>query len=900
MHMTTIPAARSANSAANNEQRAAAALEAAAAGLRIVILNNADGKPSLRKAPVGKDWGKKATDDEEALLRRFDKRPNANFGVLLGKYPEGSAIPGVIDVEFDCEEGRAAADRIFGKNTFTPTYKSARSVHRLFLWNDNFPPTQVLKIEGLEIRLGGGAKQTQSVLPPSRHSDGTNYRWLPGLSIGEVELAEVPEILAVQFTNVESELEAAGLSGAASAGSLKPDEHWDSIRDGVSEGSRNESLCSLVGKWAFNIVELDADAAADIRERAIAWGERCSPPLPAKECVSVARNIIARDRKRRAEEAGPGSVTTISAGSASQRASIAAPDADGSRPEVLLTTYLGSVTDEVVTRIGKLGWESPWVPERDRERVKVYQRSGKLVQVIRESGDCKTKSGITLPAGTQRIRELPVGQIPLVISNACDLITETRMRSGVKRTSTPPPKWLVDGVFTMGDFGSDIRRLEGVIAAPTLRPDGTIIQEPGYDPQTGLLYTPGDRFPAISADATPEMARQAARELLEVVVDFEFSADADRSAWLALVLSQIGRQAIAGCVPMFAITATTPGSGKGLLADAASMIVFGRVAARKAYSESDEEQRKAITAVATEALPAVLFDNVHHVIGSQSLDAALTASTWSDRILGSSRTTGDLPLRTVWTATGNNLRFGADVARRVLPIRLKPSIENPEQRTGFIHDDLLGWVRENRPRLAVAALTMLRAYYVAGRPEQPGWAWGSFGEWSALIRGAIVWSGLPDPLNTREAAKSDDASSAIVRGLIGGLIEIDECGDGMTAREIVAVLGDLSNAERFNTLREVANEVASHRGVIDAKKLGYAFRQHRGRIANGWAIAGTADRNGVTRWYAERVSAGDAGDRKTDPPQVSPAGFAREKTSNSLSAGDAGDTFEPICVGGVI
>lgn len=318
----------------SDEQRIAAALQAASLGLRIVILNNADGDPDRRKLPFGKGWGIKATDDEEILLRRFEKRPNANIGVLLGKYPAGSKIPGVIDVEFDSEEGRAAADRIFGSNTFTPTYKSARSVHRLFLWNDDFPPQQKLAIEGLEVRLGGGAKQTHSVMPPSTHSDGRDYQWLPGLSIGEVELAEVPEILAVQFTNVEAELEAAGLTGAASSGSGKSEEHWESIRHGVAEGSRNASLCSLVGRWAANCVHLDADAAADLRERAVAWGQKCTPPLPPKECESVARNVIARDRKRRAEEESVATVTAC--------LRMAEPD----HPEIVVDSVAVAITSD--------------------------------------------------------------------------------------------------------------------------------------------------------------------------------------------------------------------------------------------------------------------------------------------------------------------------------------------------------------------------------------------------------------------------------------------------------------------------------------------------------------------------------------------------------------------------
>ena len=109
----------------------------------------------------------------------------------------------------------------------------------------------------------------------------------------------------------------------------------------------------------------------------------------------------------------------------------------------------------------------------------------------------------------------------------------------------------------------------------------------------------------------------------------------------------------------------------------------------------------------------------------------------------------------------------------MLPIRLAAMQENPEERTDFEHGNLLAWVADsNRPRLAIAALTILRAYFVAGRPVQAGGVWGSYESWSALVRGSIVWAGLTDPLKTRETAKADDQSGAIVRGLIGGLLKL--------------------------------------------------------------------------------------------------------------------------------
>lgn len=535
-------------------------------------------------------------------------------------------------------------------------------------------------------------------------------------------------------------------------------------------------------------------------------------------------------------------------------------DPKDGRPEVLVTLAFGWVSDQVIRHIGKLGWQSPWIPTAKQERLKLYHRGGALVHVVVEHDAAALPGRVTTAPGSARIRPLPPGQLPLRIADACQLTQERVTDAGIEKVAVPPPRWLVDGIFTRGDYSHDVKRLEAIITAPTLRADGTIVQRAGYDDKTGLLHIPGDTFPSVPQRPTREDALKAAAELLEVVTDFEFIADADRGAWVALVLSQIGRQAIAGCVPLFGITATTRGSGKSLLADAASVIAFGRPAARKPYSPDDDEQRKAITATAMEALPAVLLDNVDRVLGGASLDAALTALTWSDRVLGSSKTTGDLPLRTVWAATGNNLRFGSDLARRVLPIRLAATVENPEERTDFTHPDLLAWVQQNRPRLAVAALTVLRAYFVADRPQQPDGTWGSFDAWSALVRGAIVWAGLADPLATRETAKADDTSGAIVRGLIGGLLELDEHGDGLTVREVVSLLDDTDNADRYPAMREAVAEVATFRGQIDQRRLGYAFRKYRGRIANGWQIVGEANRTGVVCWKAVPASGGGAGD----------------------------------------
>ena len=92
-----------------------------------------------------------------------------------------------------------------------------------------------------------------------------------------------------------------------------------------------------------------------------------------------------------------------------------------------------------------------------------------------------------------------------------------------------------------------------------------------------------------------------------------------------------------------------------------------------------------------------------------------------------------------------NLMRDKALGRRVVPIDLDSKMERPEDRKDFKHPDLLPWVTSQRARLVAAALTVLRAYHVAGRPSHGEPAMGSFEAWDAIVRGAVVWSYGTDP-----------------------------------------------------------------------------------------------------------------------------------------------------------
>lgn len=528
------------------------------------------------------------------------------------------------------------------------------------------------------------------------------------------------------------------------------------------------------------------------------------------------------------------------------------------RPEVLIEFDEARVAEQVLHHLGRLGWETPWLSGEGAERSRIFQRGGVLVHVICDR--IAELSTITLPESVPQIRSLPKSLVRERITQAVRLQQENKKADEVVFVPKRPPEWLVQGIHQRGEYGGKVKALAGVIRTPTLRADGSVLQVQGYDSSTGLLFLPDRDFSKVPDAPTQDDARHAAELLLDVVADFPFATPADRSVWLAAVLTLLARSAIMGPTPLFAFDANVRGAGKTMLADTAAIIATGSSMARVAWSGCDEEVRKLITSVAVEGWPAILLDNVATKLGGASLDAALTATTWQGRILGESRTTGLLPLSTVWLATGNNIEFSADTARRTLMSRLESFEEHPEDRRTFRHPELRRFVRDERARLAVAGLTILRAYFAAGCPEMKLPPWGSFEEWSRLIRHAIVWAGHADPRANCDAVRNADQSAQLVRLIHAGIEEADIDCEGVTAADIVRLLGhpiSEDGVDQWPILREAMAELCSSK--LDARKIGYGLRRYLGRVCAGKRLVSVAGHGGVKRWMVEPVIKSDIG-----------------------------------------
>jgi putative DNA primase/helicase len=375
--------------------------------------------------------------------------------------------------------------------------------------------------------------------------------------------------------------------------------------------------------------------------------------------------------------------------------------------------------------------------------------------------------------------------------------------------------------------------LVAIAEHPAIRPDGSLYAGPGYDRQTGVYVARGLDIPTRTP--TRDDARAGLAKLCEAVTDFPFLAGCDRAAWVALVLTLLCRE-LAENVPAFVIGAPTPGTGKSLLADAAAVVATGRPAPRLPEPRDPEEERKRLIALALEGDRLALIDNLERGFGSGVLALALTSGAIRDRLLGESRTV-TAPWRCVLVATANNPTIWGDVQRRVIPIDLDAGVERPEERDGFRHRDLLGWVRSNRPELVGAALDIVRGYLAAGSPEvETGPTFGSFESWERVVRHSIVWAGGADPCEGRARIQAaGDPIQDARRDLLRAWWRVAELRSAHV-RELIACP---EIAAAFEPL--------CRRGVTTTT-AGQTLGRLKGRPMGGLVARSENDRDGVAVW----------------------------------------------------
>jgi hypothetical protein len=296
--------------------------------------------------------------------------------------------------------------------------------------------------------------------------------------------------------------------------------------------------------------------------------------------------------------------------------------------------------------------------------------------------------------------------------------------------------------------------LRGIVASPVVRPDGTLLKEPGYDKATGLYLHPRVPLRRLQPHVTDEQIVRAKNIVLnQMLADFPFVDASDRAQYLGALLSPIIRPYVPGPTPLVVITSTTQASGKTLLKD-----IFGFTygLAETPWAENDAELRKAITAKMWDCGdPVISMDNLPngHIIKSPILSSLVTSAVWSDRLLGSTSSVS-IPNDRLWVLTGNNLRTGGDNARRTLWVRLDPACPDPDQRDNFAVGDLRSWLVDNASTVVAALVTMVRGWLAAGA-KTVNTRMGDYSKWASVVAGILDYLQIPGWLSNRDAAATE-------------------------------------------------------------------------------------------------------------------------------------------------
>jgi hypothetical protein len=259
--------------------------------------------------------------------------------------------------------------------------------------------------------------------------------------------------------------------------------------------------------------------------------------------------------------------------------------------------------------------------------------------------------------------------------------------------------------------------------------------------------------------------------------------------------------------------------------------------------------------------PLISIDNISGDLGGDALCQIIERPVVDIRVLGVSKNVRIEARGTSVFATGNNFTLVGDLCRRVITINLDAGMERPELRQ--FKFDPVERVLEDRGKYIAAALTMCRAYFVAGRPDKaPKLA--SFEDWSDTVRSALIWLGKEDPVKSMELARQEDPELIELAEMLEAWSEVMGTGGDSRAKLADVLLrcesmsrdnedGELAPSyPRLNAaLKVVGQRYLGKAALPDARQLGKWLQRFKGRPVGGKKFMNRPDPKHGAQWWVE-------------------------------------------------
>lgn len=482
-----------------------------------------------------------------------------------------------------------------------------------------------------------------------------------------------------------------------------------------------------------------------------------------------------------------------------------------------------------------------YIDDREKDLTRVTPFLWKLIT------DCNKPPRLFMYGGNPVRLEFNEHDLPVLTE-----LNQNRLRQEISRVSVwtkngnpyddPrfPRKQIIEDMLVYDRI--NLPPLKRLVYSPVFSPSGKIMTQPGYSIESQVFFIDRDklRINHITDNPTRENVQKAINLIDEMIFDFPFDGAADRAHIYALLLLPFARNMILGPTPLHDIEATGPGSGKGLLADCALYPSTGGTRLLMSPARDDDEYRKRITAALMAGAEIIYIDNAN-TIDSAALAAAITADTWSDRVLGVSRTVS-IPITCIWLCTANNPVLSSELARRTIRTRLNPTSDKPWLKTDFKHPDLRSWVMSKRAELIEAALIIIQSWIAAGQPKPEVKPLGTFEKWSYVMGGILQNAGVP--------------------GFLSNVIELYESADieGEAWRIFTSSWWDKYQNEpvKISDLFEIAREIEGlpiHSRSESGQKtaLGKNLSRQRERIFGNLRIIKSGQHNRAITWALQKI-----------------------------------------------
>ena len=175
------------------------------------------------------------------------------------------------------------------------------------------------------------------------------------------------------------------------------------------------------------------------------------------------------------------------------------------------------------------------------------------------------------------------------------------------------------------------------------------------------------------------------------------------------------------------------------------------------YTQSEDEMQKSLLSSILETRTHLFFDDVKE-FNNRALLQSITSRFIAGRLLGQTRTVERMN-NFNWIATGNNPEVYDEMERRICWIRMNAQTDDIQKRT-YRHANLPDWIKENRPALVHACLTLIQNWLNLGKPMFEERKRASFEDWSMKVGGVLMCAGITGFLDNRRTIAADMNAAA--------------------------------------------------------------------------------------------------------------------------------------------